>query len=150
MRFTRAVESGLARFADTSGRSSRSAFWWWLLFANVAVTLPLLLNLAVSSRIPIGDTGATWATRLLILVLLVPTATVLVRRLHDTNRSGHWLLLALVPVLGTVALMVVAAMPGTPGPNRYGVAADRTPATSPADRVAGRGVADRVRGLVRS
>jgi uncharacterized membrane protein YhaH (DUF805 family) len=58
------------------------------------------------------------------LGLLVPTATLAVRRLHDSGHSAWWLLVALIPVLGTVVLLAGSTTTGTTGPNRYGAASD--------------------------
>jgi uncharacterized membrane protein YhaH (DUF805 family) len=54
------------------------------------------------------------------LALLIPSIAVGVRRLHDTNRSGWWLLIAFVPVLGELVLLVFLVLPGPVGPNTYG------------------------------
>ena len=54
------------------------------------------------------------------LALIIPSLAVAVRRLHDTNRSGWWVLIALLPVLGALVLLVFMVLPGTVGPNSYG------------------------------
>ena len=160
MGLSEAIRLGFSHYANASGRASRSTFWWWLLYANVAVTVPMLmwfLYANIPAAIPIlmdfapptePGHGTVLATRLLLLALLLPTGTLIVRRLHDMNRSGHRLLIELVPVLGTVALLVLAAMPGTPGPNRFGVASDFPRRVPAAGSTATLGLAGRVRGLV--
>jgi uncharacterized membrane protein YhaH (DUF805 family) len=55
-------------------------------------------------------------------VMLIPHWAVSVRRLHDSDKSGWWLLLGLVPVVGGLIVMILMLLPGTPGPNRYGSA----------------------------
>jgi uncharacterized membrane protein YhaH (DUF805 family) len=129
MRFTEAVRSGFARYADTTGRSSRSAYWWWLLFANVVIAIPSAVNFALTmvGNEDVASDWLVWALRLLLLGLLVPSVAVSIRRLHDVDRSSRWLLVALAPVLGTAVLVTLAAMPGTPGPNRYGAQTDSGP-----------------------
>jgi uncharacterized membrane protein YhaH (DUF805 family) len=54
------------------------------------------------------------------LAILIPSLAVSVRRLHDIDRSGWWILIALVPLIGTIVLLVFALLEGTAGPNRYG------------------------------
>jgi uncharacterized membrane protein YhaH (DUF805 family) len=54
------------------------------------------------------------------LAVLIPTLAVSVRRLHDIDRSGWWILIGLVPLLGVIVLLVFALLEGTPGDNRYG------------------------------
>lgn len=128
MQFGEAVKSGFSHYADIRGRASRSAFWWWLLFASVAVAAPAMVILALvlaGVTVP-GATGEEllWPVWLLGLGLVVPTATLAMRRLHDSGHSAWWLLVALIPVLGTVVLLAGSATAGTPGPNRYGAAFD--------------------------
>jgi uncharacterized membrane protein YhaH (DUF805 family) len=88
------------------------------------------------------------ATLFAVLWFLLPTATVMVRRLHDMNRSGQWLLIALVPVLGVVVLLVLALMPGTSGPNRYGVTSDGPGQMLVSDAIPSGGLVGKLRGLV--
>ena len=57
---------------------------------------------------------------LICLALVIPSLAVGVRRLHDTNRSGWWLLIAFIPILGALALLVFFVLPGTVGSNTYG------------------------------
>jgi uncharacterized membrane protein YhaH (DUF805 family) len=54
------------------------------------------------------------------LAVLIPSIAVTVRRLHDTDRSGWWILLGLIPLVGTIILLVFVCLDGTPGPNRFG------------------------------
>ena len=136
MQFGEAVKSGFSHYADTRGRASRSAFWWWLLFAGVAIVAPVMVILALTAAgvtAPgVVDAGLLWPVPLLGLGLLVPTGTLAVRRLHDSGHSAWWLLVALIPVLGTVVLLAGSASSGTPGPNRYGATSDGSkPAPAP-------------------
>jgi uncharacterized membrane protein YhaH (DUF805 family) len=57
---------------------------------------------------------------IIVLALLVPSIAVTIRRLHDTNRSGWWWLIAFIPILGGLVLLIFAVLDGTPGDNRYG------------------------------
>ena len=57
---------------------------------------------------------------LFYLAILIPSIAVAIRRLHDTNRSGWWLLIALIPFIGALVLLVFYVLPGTVGPNKFG------------------------------
>jgi uncharacterized membrane protein YhaH (DUF805 family) len=105
----------LERYAEFSGRSSRAEFWWYFL-ANLIIGIVLNVLTSVSSIF--------WVPYVIYsLGVLIPGLAVGVRRLHDTDRSGWWLLIALVPIVGIIVLIVFWAGEGTPGPNRYGAPA---------------------------
>lgn len=95
--FARAVKEAFSRFAAFKGRSSRRAYWFFILFSFLA-------NLGESLLLGTGLVG---------LVLLLPGLTVAVRRMHDTNRSGWFILLPFVN-------LYFLCQPGDSGPNRYG------------------------------
>jgi uncharacterized membrane protein YhaH (DUF805 family) len=112
----------LRKYAVFVGRARRSEYWLFLLFEFVLQCIPMLLisgleaEDASGARLP----GLVLAVAIL-LALIAPTVAVGVRRLHDTGRSGWWLLLPFLPLLGTLVLLVFLALPGTRGPNRYGL-----------------------------
>jgi uncharacterized membrane protein YhaH (DUF805 family) len=110
-----AVRNAFQQYASARGRASRAEYWWWVLF-NAAIQLLL------------GD-GPLAA--LAVLALIVPSIAVLVRRLHDLDRSAWSLLVALIPAVGLVILVVALALPGTSGSNRYGP--PRAPAAPPSE-----------------
>ena len=101
----------LVNYADFGGRASRSEYWWFYFFN--AIVIIVLAMLTASARLP--------EPVLLVYIVgtIIPSLAVSVRRLHDTNRSGWWLLLGLVP-FGGLVLLFFYIMPGTPGPNSYG------------------------------
>ncbi|RBY77568.1 DUF805 domain-containing protein [Blastococcus sp. TF02-09] len=105
-----AVRSVFTQYATFSGRARRSEFWWfvlaWALMYVVAVVVDQLI-------------GAPIFTLLFILGTIVPYLAVSVRRLHDTGRSGWWLLLNLIPFGGIVTL-VFQCLDSDPGPNQHG------------------------------
>ena len=119
----------LRKYAVFEGRARRAEYWQFALFVWVLdmVMLAALGSIAGSSTM--GGEPAAMAGPglvgyglfcLLTLGLLVPSIAVTIRRLHDTNRSGWWLLLAFIPFLGALALLVFTLLDGTPGPNRFG------------------------------
>jgi uncharacterized membrane protein YhaH (DUF805 family) len=121
MSFDQAVRSGFANYANFSGRASRSAYWWWALFAliigAVARGLDTWLGLGGLAT-SLGTFGPISAVAGLALIL--PNWAAFTRRLHDTDRSGWWWLLMLLPLIGWIVLIYFLASAGTPGPNRYG------------------------------
>ena len=105
----------LKRYAEFSGRSRRKEYWLFLLLAIglgiVAGIIDGILGLRHGSVGPIGG--------LLSLALLIPSIAVAIRRLHDTDRSGWWLVIACTGV-GVLPLLYWQYQPGTPGTNRFG------------------------------
>lgn len=96
------VRTSYRKYLEPAGRASRGEFWWFLAFSLVARTLFVEL---------LGATQG--AQSLAILAFVVPMITSGVRRLHDVGRRGWWWFA--VPVA-----LVLMALPGDPGPNRYG------------------------------
>jgi uncharacterized membrane protein YhaH (DUF805 family) len=103
----------LERYAQFEGRSGRAEFWWYFL-AGVIISIVFNILIAIS--------GIFWVLYVIYgLAVLIPGLAVAIRRLHDTDKSGWWLLLALIPLVGIIVLIVFWATEGTPGPNQYGV-----------------------------
>lgn len=110
----------LKRYTQFNGRASRSEFWWFQLFIVIVSIPSYLLSFIAgytgSQSLVLVSTGLSLVTW---LAVIVPMIAVTVRRLHDTDRSGWWYLLALVPFAG-LAVLVFMLLPGTPGGNRFG------------------------------
>lgn len=98
--FGEAVSTCFTKYFTFSGRASRSEYWFFALLGFIIGLIPGL--------------------NLLGLVLFIPSLAVTVRRLHDTDRSGWWMLLALIPLIGGIVLLVFMCLEGTRGPNRFG------------------------------
>ena len=99
------MEIGFRRYFDFYGRSTRAELWWWLLFlVPCVITLGFIDSLAGTS----GLAGGLGLLRgIFIATILVPTAAVSTRRLHDINKSGWWqLILCLLPIIGWVILAI--------------------------------------------
>lgn len=117
MTFPDAVRTCFRKYAVISGRAPRSEYWWWLLFVVLAsIGLRILDNLLFGATVE--------RTRILeplfSLAVLLPTICVGGRRLHDRDMSAWWLLLLFIPAVGQLVLLVLYALPGTAGPNRFG------------------------------
>jgi uncharacterized membrane protein YhaH (DUF805 family) len=122
MTFGEAIKSGFDNYANFGGRSQRSAFWWWYLFCGIVFFVIWLLDVKL-----LGDRSHV-PSLLAQLRLVIPSMAVQVRRLHDTARSGWFILLNFVPLVGTFILLVWYSQRGTLGANQYGPA----PLVSPA------------------
>lgn len=101
----------LTKYAVFQGRARRQEYWLFYL---------LYLILGIIAAVIEGASGAGLISGLLALVMLLPSISVLVRRLHDTDRSGWWALLMLLPILGGLVLLIFCVLKGTDGPNRFG------------------------------
>ena len=107
----------LKKYAVFSGRAHRQEYWMFVLI-NTAVALALTF---VDSQIGLmSKSGYGVLSGVYYLAIFVPALAVAIRRLHDTDRSGMWYLIALVPVIGPIALLVFCVQDGNAGMNQYG------------------------------
>ncbi|MEM0950998.1 MAG: DUF805 domain-containing protein [Cyanobacteria bacterium P01_H01_bin.74] len=106
------------RYADFSGRSNRKEYWSFTIFGAMIAFSVSILNLLTGSGDGISFFSILYA--LFVIGSLIPNLAVTVRRLHDSNKSGWWFLVALIPLLGAIALLVLTLLPGTDGENQYG------------------------------
>lgn len=107
----------LKKYAVFSGRAPRKEYWMFALF-NFLIMLGLIIILGLLSGV--ANMDLTGAAGLYNLAVLVPSIGVSIRRLHDTDRSGWWSLIAFVPFVGGIILLVFMCMDSTPGDNRFG------------------------------
>lgn len=122
-----AARSVLSKYATFSGRTSRAEFWWYILAAVIATIIAnlidgLIFGPLIYGHVPSGEQGQP-ISFLLSLAILLPSIAVAARRLHDTGRSGWWLLLGFIPVIGMLVLLYFYVQPGNEGPNQYGAPA---------------------------
>jgi len=123
MSFTAAIKSFWSNYAAFKGRARRSEYWYiqlFLVLTNLAVAAIdlILMNGDIDRFLANGGggiVGLVW-----ILVTIVPALAVLVRRLHDTGKSGWWILIGLIPFVGTIVLFVFSVLDSDAGANRYG------------------------------
>jgi len=107
----------LKQYAVFNGRSRRSEFWWFVLF-NIIISIVLAIVDRMTGTM--GDRGYGLLGSLYALAVLLPSIGVAIRRLHDTNRSGWWLLLCFIPIIGFIVLIVFYCIDSDPGDNQYG------------------------------
>lgn len=92
MTFTESIQTCFSKYADFNGRATRSEFWWWVLSVILATFAANILNDKLGILISLGT--------------LLPYIAVTARRLHDTNRSGWWQLIGIIPVIGWIIMIV--------------------------------------------
>jgi uncharacterized membrane protein YhaH (DUF805 family) len=111
MSFSEAVKSGFDHYTKFEGRAHKAAFWWWFLFQ-------LLVYIGAEIIDAILGTPIFWI--IAVLGLLLPNLSVSIRRLHDTNRTGWWILIGLIPIVGFIVLLIFYLQQSDPGVNDYG------------------------------
>lgn len=118
--FGEAVKQAFSNGFVYRGRASRSAYWWFVLFEAIAfVVLELLFVIpAATHSNPVIVLFGIIVSIAWIYIALVGLALT-IRRLHDIDRSGWWVLIGLVPFVGGIVLLVFSLLEGTPGPNRF-------------------------------
>lgn len=112
------VRKAYGKYADFSGRARRKEYWFFVLFfVLVSIGLAIVDTLlgTYSETRQVGLFGGVFG-----LGSLIPALALGVRRLHDIGRSGWWLLLMLLPLVGTIVLLVFALLDSQPGDNRFG------------------------------
>jgi uncharacterized membrane protein YhaH (DUF805 family) len=111
MGFGEAVRTCFSKYANFTGRARRSEYWYFVLF-QVIVTI--VAN-GVDYMMGTGFIGG-----LVDLALILPSLAVAVRRLHDIDKAGWWVLIGIIPLVGWVFLIIWTCTKGTLGPNRFG------------------------------
>ena len=109
----------LKKYAVFGGRARRKEYWYFVLFntlISIALTFIDGVTGSFSSEAGTGLLGGIYG-----LAVLIPSIAVGVRRLHDTNRSGWWLLISLIPLIGAIVLIVFLASDSKPEENKYGL-----------------------------
>ena len=112
MTFAEAVRSGFDHYVKFDGRASRPAFWWWFLFGLLVGIGATIIDAIIGTWGVVGG--------LVSLALLLPNLSVAIRRLHDTDHSGWWVLIGLIPIIGFIVLLIFYLRESDPGENQYG------------------------------
>jgi uncharacterized membrane protein YhaH (DUF805 family) len=110
--FQEAVQTVLTKkYADFSGRARRSEYWWWFVAYLIGAIVVGIID---------GIIGTSILEFIYIIAVICPNLAVGVRRLHDTGKSGWWLLIGLIPLIGAIVLIVFFATDGDQLDNQYG------------------------------
>ncbi|MCQ2438809.1 MAG: DUF805 domain-containing protein [Oscillospiraceae bacterium] len=122
MSFIEAVTSVAVNFLNFSGRARRSEYWYFFLFNFVVQLLlrrsSLIFDILLPTKMALGL--ARVLVSIYSLIVFLPALAVLVRRLHDTGKSGWYLLWNLLPGIGTLIVVIRLLRDGDPGMNSYG------------------------------
>ena len=132
MDFMTAVRTCLSKYVDFSGRARRSEYWYFALFSFLVSLAASIVDAVIGTDYDGAASGGLIQT-VASLALVLPSLAVGIRRLHDTDRSGWWILIGLIPIIGWILLIVWFCTDSKPdnayGPNpkTSGVAGDYPP-----------------------
>ena len=115
MNLSDAVRTCFRKYITIDGRARRAEYWWFFLFALIGNVIASVLDTVLFGMRDTQPLGILFS-----LAIFLPSLAVAIRRLHDRDMSGWWFLLNFVPLIGTLILLVIYALPGTGGPNRFG------------------------------
>ena len=108
----------LRKYGVFGGRARRKEYWYFVLF-NIIISIVLaVIDVATGSFSAEGGIGLLGG--IYVLAVLIPGVAVTVRRLHDTDHSGWWLLIPLIPIIGAIVLFVFSVQDSNAGENKYG------------------------------
>tara|TARA_A100001037_G_scaffold103161_1_gene93850 strand:+ start:162 stop:566 length:405 start_codon:yes stop_codon:yes gene_type:complete len=123
MGFMDAVKNAIMNnYVNFSGRASRSEYWWFFLFSFLSAILAMILDGLTGIELIDAGAGVSYGPFYILTAMgfFLPSLSLMVRRLHDSGRSGWWYFIALVPCVGFIILIVFLIMDGEPHPNAYG------------------------------
>ncbi len=108
----------MKKYAVFTGRARRKEFWMFTLIYTLIFIVLSVVDGIIGTGAMLFETGLL--SGIFSLVSLCPSIAVTIRRLHDIDRSGWWILIGLVPIAGVIVLIIFAAKDGQPGSNQYG------------------------------
>ena len=111
MGFGRAISAGFSNYVNFRDRACRSEYWYWVLFVILGDIVTIIIDALIGAQVTSSIFG---------LVVLIPGIAVSIRRLHDLDRTGWWILLGFIPLIGWIILLIWYVTKGTDGPNRFG------------------------------
>jgi uncharacterized membrane protein YhaH (DUF805 family) len=109
-------------YANFKGRARRKEYWMFVLFCFLFAIVAVILDNILGTTIEIGYQSLPygWIYSIYGLALIIPSLAVLVRRLHDVGKSGGWFFIVLIPLIGSIWLLVLLCTEGNSGENVYG------------------------------
>ena len=107
----------MRKYATFSGRARRAEYWWFALGYLIVLTVASVIDGVLGTGLGMGI-GILYVV--VVLAVFIPSLSVTVRRLHDLDKSGWWMLLTFVPLIGAIVLLIWFCTQGTAGPNRFG------------------------------
>lgn len=110
--------TALKKYAEFSGRSRRSEYWFFALFNFIFLMVAILFDTMLGTDIEPMPYGVFYM--IYALVVFIPNLAVFVRRMHDVDKSGWWIFIGLIPFVGAIWLLVLCLTEGTADDNEYG------------------------------
>jgi uncharacterized membrane protein YhaH (DUF805 family) len=110
----------LKKYASFSGRARRAEYWWYALFVGLISVVLGVVDTVIMGVGSMENYGIGPLTGLFALAIFLPSIGVTFRRLHDLDRSAWWVLLGLLPIIGSLVLLFWYVQRGTVGDNRFG------------------------------
>ena len=108
-------------YANFNGRASRQEYWMFILFNFIFTIVVGFID---------GFLSLGFLSLLYVLAILIPGLAVLVRRLHDVNKSGWWFFIIFIPIIGTIWMLILLCTDGNPGENSYGPSPKAAPVSN--------------------
>jgi uncharacterized membrane protein YhaH (DUF805 family) len=115
--FTGAIKKGFRGYVVWNARSTRAEYWWWTLFVFIVAIIALIIDSALFSSSSMSGFGPVYT--ITTLALFLPGLSVWIRRLHDTDRSGWWTWILLIPIVGFIFSLIFVFSPSKAGPTRW-------------------------------
>jgi uncharacterized membrane protein YhaH (DUF805 family) len=115
--FAGAIKKGFRGYVVWDARSTRAEYWWWTLFVIIVAFVASIIDSVLFSAEMLSGVGPVYA--ITTLALFLPGLSVWIRRLHDTDRSGWWAWIVLIPIVGVVVALIFVLLPSKMGPTRW-------------------------------
>ena len=120
--FKDAVKSGFMNAMDSSGRATRAEYWWWALFIWLVILPLIIIPGVLDSTFKVSPTTTEkfyFLLGLWFVVIIIPTISLSIRRLHDIGKSAWYLLVDVIPYIGNIIFTILMCLPSKPD-NKYG------------------------------
>jgi uncharacterized membrane protein YhaH (DUF805 family) len=111
MDFITAVKTCFSKYFTIEGRAARSEYWWFYLFTLILTIIANLIDVSMQNIL---------FSLIVTLAILAPSICAAIRRMHDKDKSGWWLLILFVPLIGLLYILYLFVTRGTEGDNRFG------------------------------
>jgi uncharacterized membrane protein YhaH (DUF805 family) len=108
----------IKKYAVFNGRARRSEYWFFYLFSTVISIILMFVDTAIGA-VNLAS-GIGFLSVIYGFFIIIPGLSVTVRRLHDTDRSGWWVLIGIIPFIGPIVLFVFMVLDSSMGDNRFG------------------------------
>jgi uncharacterized membrane protein YhaH (DUF805 family) len=115
--FVGAIKKGFKGYVVWNARSTRPEYWWWTLFAVIVAIIAAIIDSVVFSTNATTSIGPV--SGIVSLALFLPGLSVWIRRLHDTDRTGWWVWIMLIPIAGAIVSFIFTVLASKPGPTRW-------------------------------